>query len=423
MRGTITSRSAIVWILTGLNLFNYLDRYVVTAVSPKIQESLDLSDFQIGIVLSAFMLGYFLTSPVFGWLGDRGPRRGLIAAGVLLWSLATAASGLARGFWAMVATRLFVGVGEASYATISPTIIDDLTTPATKSRWLSLFFAAIPVGSAAGFALGGFLEHHWGWRSAFFVAGLPGILLALLVSRIAEPARTARVEGTGDREAPRGGAKARTSGYGALLRIPAYRSAVLGYTAYTFALGGFAAWAPKYLYAVLRMELRTADFWFGALLAAAGFAGTAAGGWLGDAFPGADRVRANLRVCAIVTLLAAPLAALCLVAGSPVAFFAAFGATAFLLFTATAPVNAVILQSVPPSLRATAMAMSIFTIHLLGDLISPPLIGAVSDAAGSLRTAMFVLPVAIAVGAAIWGIGSATTTAAAPKVEAPGLGA
>ncbi|MGZ3475820.1 MAG: MFS transporter, partial [Polyangiales bacterium] len=156
--------TTILALLTALNFLNYVDRYLVAAVSPKFQEELHLSDFQTGLAISAFMVGYFATSPIFGKLGDRGGRRTvLVAVGVALWSAATALSGLAQGATSLVLARVFVGVGEASYATLAPTIIDDLAPADKKNRWLAIFYVATPVGSALGYLLGGFLDHHYGW--------------------------------------------------------------------------------------------------------------------------------------------------------------------------------------------------------------------------------------------------------------------
>jgi MFS family permease len=399
----IRSRLAIVWLLTGINLFNYLDRYVVNAVSPRIQSSFALSDSRTGWVMSAFMLGYFLTSPAFGALGDRRQRKGLIAGGVLVWSLATAASGLAGGFVSLLAARIVVGVGEACDATLSPTIIDDLTSPAFKSRGLAIFYAAMPVGAALGYIAGGQLEHLFGWRSAFYLVAAPGLVLGLLVLLMDEPARRASTE-----DAPRAGFRIRR-----LLAIPMYRDAVLGYVAYTFGLGAFAAWAPRYLEERLSLPLRTADLWLGGILAVTGFAGTLVGGVIADRWPGADRVAANLKVCAVFTALAVPFALATLLTGSAAVFFAATGAAEFFLFVSTAPVNAALLGSVPRELRASAMATSIFAIHLFGDLVSPPVVGKISDlvraaatqdmeAGHSLRAAMLVLPAVIALGAGLW---------------------
>src|SRR4051794_29355778 len=159
------------------------------AVGPRFQAEFGLSDGELGLVETAFMIGYMLTSPIFGSLGDRRSRKGLIAAGVAIWSAATVISGMTHGIVSMFAARVAVGVGEASYATLSPTIIDDLAPPASKSRYLTIFYAAIPVGAALGYVLGGILEPRFGWRSAFFIAGGPGVLLAAVTLLIAEPAR------------------------------------------------------------------------------------------------------------------------------------------------------------------------------------------------------------------------------------------
>lgn len=403
----IQSRPAIVAILTALNLVNYLDRFLVMAVSPRIQESLGLDDAQVGWVATAFMLGYFVTSPIFGYLGDRYPRKGLIAAGVAIWSLATVLSGLAPTYGAMLAARVAVGVGEASYATLSPTIIDDISTSSSKNRMLAIFYVAIPVGSALGFIVGGLLEHRFGWRSAFFIAGGPGMLLALVTLLLREPARA---EIAKDDEARGRGA------YAELARSPQYVFTVLGYVAQTFALGGFTAWAAPFLYRKLCLELHRADSYFGAITVVTGLAGTALGGVLADRWPGADRAQAYLRLCAWTSIVAAPIALIALLMPSAGGFLVALAVCELAVFTSVPPVNAAILQSVRPALRATAMAASIFMIHLLGDLVSPPLIGRISDGFGDARTfcggaaglqvGMYFLPAALALSGLAWFAGS-----------------
>jgi len=395
--GLIRSRGAIIGLLTGLNLFNYLDRYVVTAVSPRIQETFRLSNLRTGLVLSAFMIGYFLTSPIFGTLGDRHRRRGLIFLGVAAWSIATAASGFATSFWQLLAARVLVGVGEASYATLAPTIIGDLTTPQTRNRWLALFYGAIPVGSAAGYAAGGLLEKAFGdWRQVFYVAAGPGLALGIAMLFVAEPPRAA------SRPPPTGLASVRE-----LFANPIWRAAVLGDVAFTFATGGFAAWAPNYLLSTLSMPLERADRWIGRILAIAGLVGTAFGGWLADKMTRGDPSRDALRFCAIFTLPAVPFVLVCLLASKPVGFFLAFCATGMLLFVSTAPLGSALLGSVPLELRAQGMALSIFATHLLGDLVSPPLIGLAADLAGDLRSALLVLiPGAIATSGMLWWWGS-----------------
>lgn len=395
---TLRSPAAILALLTLLNFVNYLDRFLVTAVAPKIQDELGMSNAAIGLITSAFMFGYFLTSPAFGWLGDRHRRKGLIAAGVAVWSLATAASGLAASFGAMFVARVFVGIGEASYASLAPTIIDDIAPAEKKNRYLAIFYLATPVGSALGFILGGLLEHRYGWRNAFFVAGGPGALLALATLIIHEPER---------RRAK--AAKAAASPYPVLARHRLYVLAVGGYVAQTFALGGFVAWAPQYLTRALGMELHEADFWLGAVAVATGFAGTGVGGYWADRMRG-DRVIVCIRICAISSVLATPFAALCLMMRAPASFFVVAALCELSLFLSVAPINAAVMGSVPAWVRASAMAVSIFAIHLLGDLISPPLIGAIADAAGGggdgIRLGMYLTPAAFAVSAVVWIVGA-----------------
>ena len=175
--------------LTGLNLFNYLDRYVLSAVLTPLKAEWNLSDEQLGRLSTVFMLGYFVTSPIFGWLGDRLPRRWLIAAGVFVWSLGTTLSGVAGSFTMLVLFRILVGVGEASYATISPGWIADLWPAPKRNNALTIFYVAIPVGSALGYILGGVIAARWGWRPAFFWAGAPGLVLAVAMLALKEPTR------------------------------------------------------------------------------------------------------------------------------------------------------------------------------------------------------------------------------------------
>lgn len=419
----IKSRYAILALLTALNLINYLDRYIVTAIQPRIQESLGLDDTRIAWVISAFMVGYMITSPIFGRLGDRYQRKALIAVGVVLWSVATALSGLAGGLAAMLAARVAVGVGEASYATLGPTIIDDVSTPSTKNRYLAVFYAAIPIGSALGFIAGGWLESRYSWRTAFYVAGVPGVVLALTALLIKEPERSAGAR-----------AEAASAGsievYKSLAKNRIYVLTVAGYIAQTFALGGFTAWATPFLYRKLCMQLDEAAYAFGMITVITGFVGTALGGLLADLWKDEDRLKVALRICAWSSLVAAPLALVALLAPTATGAIIAIGACEVAVFTSVAPTNAAVLGSVPEGMRANAMAASIFAIHALGDLISPSAIGAVSDAlsdqrarcagAAGLQIGMYLLPAALVVSALFWfrGVAVAKSGSRAPAPSA-----
>src|SRR5262245_32138235 len=162
-------------LLTLLNFFNYIDRFILASVLPRVKTDLVLSDFQLGLLSNGFLVAYFLTSPLFGRLGDRGSRTKLVAAGVAAWSVATALAGFARSFGQLFSARAFVGVGEAAYATISPSLMSDYFPKETRGRAFAIFYVAVPVGAAVGFVLGGLIEHAFGWRAAFYAVGFPGI--------------------------------------------------------------------------------------------------------------------------------------------------------------------------------------------------------------------------------------------------------
>src|SRR5262249_51908967 len=231
---------------------------------------------------------YMLTSPIFGTLGDRGKRPRLLAIGVGIWSIATAVGGFARNFIGLFAARAAVGVGEAAYGTVAPALLADYFPKERRGRVFAVFFAAIPIGSAAGYVLGGLIDQQLGWRYAFFIAGAPGVLLALACLTLADPPRGARDEDEGRRTKVEGKSPSSynlrptswIAAYRHLLRNRPYALTVLGYAAYTFALGGLAFWAPTFLERVRGLPKSAATVQFGAIVVATGFIGTFAGGWL-----------------------------------------------------------------------------------------------------------------------------------------------
>ena len=382
-------------VLTVINLLNYLDRYVLSALVESLRRSeLRLSDAQLGLLMTGFVLVYMLASPVFGTLGDRGGRPRLIAAGVAIWSLATALGGFARSFAALFTARSTVGVGEAAYGTIAPALLADAFPREKRGRVFAIFFCAIPVGSALGYVLGGLMDQRFGWRAAFFLAGIPGLLLAALVLRVADPARRP------EEESAVGAPKAGRSRWIELLRNRPYRRVVAGYAAYTFALGALAFWTPAFLERVRGVPRSEATVLFGAIVVATGLAGTFAGGWLGDFFLRRSP-QAYLWVSGASTLAAAPAALVAFTATSRPVYLGAMVVAELLLFASTGPINSAIVNAVPPGRRASAVALSIFAIHLLGDVPSPPLLGAISDAT-SLATAFLLVPAVIALAGVLW---------------------
>jgi MFS transporter, Spinster family, sphingosine-1-phosphate transporter len=391
-------------ILSFINLFNYLDRFLVPALYESLKHSeLRLTDAELGSLMSGFLAVYTLAAPVFGALGDRRSRPRLIAFGVGFWSLATSLSGFAGSYFALLAARASVGIGEAAYATIAPSLLSDYFPIDRRGRVMAIFFCAIPVGSALGYVVGGLMNVHFGWRPAFFVAGIPGLALAVLCLWLRDPPR-----GSQD-AAPSADDSVRAKGarfdikttYLHLVRNRPYVFTVLGYAAYTFALGGLASWMPAFLERVRGMSPDKATVQFGEIVVVTGFVGTFVGGWLGD-YCAKRSKQAYLLVSAIATLVAAPFAWYALTVASSTEYLVCMVMAQLLMFLSTGPINACIVNLVLPNQRATAVALSVFTIHLLGDAISPLLIGAVSDAT-SLGQALKIVPVAIVIAGILWG--------------------
>jgi MFS family permease len=390
------------WLLTIANLLNYLDRYIISSVAPKIEAEFGLTHAQTGLVMSAFMVGYMVTSPFFGWLGDRFNRPKLMSLGIFVWSLATALSGYVQSYIPLLLSRVVVGVGEASYATISPSYIRDrLRDERLVNRAMAFFYTAIPIGAAAGYMWGGYMAEHYDWRLAFYIGALPGLVLGVFVYRMLEPER---ILADGVKSATHETLKESIK---SLLSNRTYRLTVFGYTAHTFGLGGFAAWAPHYSATALGSTLAQASFKIGAITVVAGVIGTILGGRLGDKFlgtrekSGIEAAQAFNRFCAITSVVAFPFAIWMLFASTLDQFIIAMFFVQVAMFGAVAPINTATLAAVSPSVAASAFAVQIFIIHALGDVISPPLVGWLADRI-PMNQAMVVLAVAVLISAAFW---------------------
>src|SRR5262245_10317389 len=353
-------------VVTLLNFLNYIDRYIIAAVLPRMQAELDLTNTQAGLLATAFLVSYFVTSPVFGVFGDRMSRTRLMAVGVGAWSIATAATGMMRTFGQLMMARSCVGIGEAAYGTISPALLSDYFPRSERGRAFAIFYVAIPVGAAVGYLAGGIIEPALGWRAAFYLVGLPGILMASLALTIPDPIR-----GATEDSAPPMRESVRTTLLG-FSRNFAYSGTVLGYAAYTFAISGLAFWMPEYLERVRGITLSQANFVVASVTVVAGLLGTFAGGYLGD-FLSTRMKHGQLWICGLSSLAAIAPTFFALTVPSAPAYVMWLFLAELLLFLSTGPVNVVIVNVVPIGARAMAMAVSIFTIHLLGDAISPPI--------------------------------------------------
>jgi MFS family permease len=384
---------AAIVLLTAMNLLNYIDRFVLPAVIETVRRDIPMSDTEQGFALASFILVYMVAAPVFGRLGERVSRTRIIAVGVALWSLATAAAGFAQSYGALLAARSLVGIGEAAYATLAPALIGDYFPEAKRGRVMTLFYLAIPIGSALGYVLGGQLAHAFSWRVAFFAVGGPGLLLAAAALAIREPPR-----GQFDREP--GEVLPLGATLRALARNRVYVWTVAGYTAYTFALGGLAQWMPTYLMRVRHLDGAEANTLFGAVTVLAGLAGTAVGGALAESLRGRVR-QPYLWVSGVSTLLAAPVALLAFRLESTTGLWSAIATAEFLVFMSTGPINTVLVNCVGATMRSTAFAFSILLTHLLGDALSPSLIGVASDRT-SLQSAVLLVPLTFLLAGFFW---------------------
>ena len=363
-------------VLTGINVLNYVDRYLLAALLPLIVKALDISKFRAGLLAGSFIVVYSAVSPAMGWLGDRYRRLRLAAVGVVIWSAATFASGLAPTFFLLLLARAVVGVGEASYSVVTPSLIADLYPAERRGRALAVFYSALAVGPALGYIVGGWIGKGYGWRYGFFVGGGPGFLLALTLLLLAEPQR-----GRFDHDKVAAVPLTLRKALDALQARPSYFFNTAAQTIYTFTMGGLAYWMPFYYVQERHLDLERANFTFGAILLLAGFIGVLAGGQLGDRlarrYPGAHF---SFSGWALVASL--PFTAVAILAPRPVIFWPAMFMTLLLLFLNTGPLNAAMANVLPPDLRARGFAFYTVAIHLLGDAISPPLIGLAADHVG-----------------------------------------
>jgi len=407
-RSSTEARAALALLLL-INLFNYIDRYLLAAVMPRIEKAFFSSPEHTesivlhlvakfehtfgftprlalgGLLSSAFMVTYMTASPWFGRLAERKSRWMLIGAGVGLWSLASGASGLAATFLILLVTRCFVGIGEAAYGPVAPASIADFYPVSVRGKVLTWFYSALPIGSALGYVLGeqiskssigdlgarllGFSFESWRW--AFYLVTPPGLILALWCLFKRDPPR-----GQADAIASLNGKAVRWKDYFIFFQTPSYVLCCLGMTCMTFAMGGIAVWMPYYL------EHRPGVHGFptsafGGILLVTGLFGTLLGGIAGDKlrnrFGGAYFV-----VSGIPMVIGFPVVWMVTAATFPWIWAYIFVAC-FCLFFNTAPTNTILANVTHPAMRAAGYALNILMIHALGDVLSPFLIGLISD--------------------------------------------
>lgn len=391
-------------VLFGINLMNFFDRQIAGALGEPIRVEFGLNDTQLGLVATVFTLVYAAVGVPLGRLTDNWLRTRLIAIGVTFWSVLTAASGFAWNYTSFLLTRIGVGIGEASCAPAGQSLIGDLYPPERRARAMAIFMLGLPFGLFGAYMLSGVIGQKWGWRAAFFVACVPGLLLAVLALFIREPSRGA-VEARTSLALP-------VSPYRSVLRIKTMWWIVLSGLLFNFNSYAVNVFQTPFLQRFHELGLKDANTISAVSLGLTGAIGLLVGGWLGDRLR-VTRANGRVLVAAVALLLAAPCVFMALQQpkGGIVVFTILMGASSALSFAYYSTVYSAIQDVVAPNLRGTAVSLYFFAMYVLGASFGSTIMGALSDhfahqamlsagatemaapfRAAGLHSAMYVIP-------------------------------
>jgi MFS family permease len=386
MKRERSSAQLALWILFAINAMNFFDRQILGAVGEAVRREWAMSDRAMGALGTAFTLLYAFVGVPLGRLADRAGRKWILSAGVFVWSLTTVASGFARNFWQLFALRLGVGVGEASCAPASASLIGDLFPANRRARALSIFMLGLPIGVALSFAVSGTIARSYGWRSAFYVAGVPGLLCAVAALFIREPRRGAtEAHNIGER-------KRDGSPYRLVLSIPTMRWLIISGALHNFNMYAIGSFLTPYLMRYHGADIRSANFVSMVVYGLSGAPGLLLGGILGDAIM-KRRANGRLLVGALAILGSVPFLFLALgrTGGDMLGFMILMGTGCALMYAYYSTVYSTIQDVIEPSLRGTAMALYFFAMYVLGASLGPYGTGLISD--------LFTARAAVAAGA------------------------
>ena len=415
------------FVLTAINLLNYMDRYVPSSVKELIKEDLHLTDAETAYPLTGMILVYMIVSPIFGHIADKqlADRRLILCLSIAFWSIATAAAGLANDLWSLVILRSLVGVGEAAYVVIATPMLADMFPPQERNIVLGIFYMAIPVGAALGFLLGGTLGSLLSWRYAFLICGIPGLFVSFSTLYLKDPGmgandkhitfhspRTLRneVKQSSSSFTPRDTDSQETvvrtawTDYKEILSNVCFLLCLAGITANCFAAGALADWLPTFFARYHGYSLSSAGLVCGAATVIGGIGGMFLGAWA------ADRYKYTIKSSyfffpALFSIPAAITATIAIHIDSDIMASLLVIIAQLFMWTYTSPIGALSIQCLHPSLRARSVGLQIFIQHILGDVISPPIVGSISDASGSLRAGIQILPIAIGLCSVFWFLG------------------
>jgi len=376
------------WVMFGINFLNYLDRYVMTGAANQVAKELHFDLSGIGYITSAFLIVYTLCALPMGIWADRARRKDVVATSVALWSLATATTALATNFWTLFLSRMVLGVGEAGYYPAGTALLSDYFNRARRSRIMSWWNCAQLFGILGGYGLGGTLAglYMGGWRLAFLLTSVPGLVLAFLMWRVREPRRNQADEEASEIEhAPASDLTTEhvvvvprqvLAQFRSLLRIPTLVVLILMQIFAYFVLVVNTVFLPVYLQQkdTFALTPSLAGLYSGGVIVLAGIVGMVLGGYMADVL---NRRHAGARVlvCGIGFLLSAPSFALSVTTRSLPIFTVFFALTTLLLTIYTGPCTAATQDVVPSTLRASAVSLTMLVAHMLGDAFAPSIVG------------------------------------------------
>ncbi|MBK9152864.1 MAG: MFS transporter [Chloracidobacterium sp.] len=377
MSNSSISRTA-VWyaliVLFAINTMNFFDRQILGAVGEPVRKEFGLSDASLGLLGTAFTLLYAFVGVPLGALADKIGRKGILSAGVFVWSLLTAASGVAQSYWQIFALRLGVGVGEASCAPASASLIGDLFPANWRAKAMAIFMLGLPVGVALSFAVSGTIAKEYGWRAAFLVAGIPGILCAVAVLFIREPHR-----GASETHAI-GGQRREGSPYLNVLRSPTMIWIILSGAVHNFNMYAIGSFLTPFLMRSHGLDIQQANFVSMLVYGLMGAPGLLIGGLIGDwAMKRRKDGRMLLGAGAIFLSVPTVYFALGVSKGSTTLFLALMGTACALMYFYYSTVYSTIQDVTEPASRGTAMAVYFFAMYVLGASLGPYGTGLLSD--------------------------------------------
>ncbi|HEX6552675.1 MAG TPA: MFS transporter [Ktedonobacteraceae bacterium] len=371
-------------VLFAVNILNYADRYILSAILPSIEHDFKISDTQGGLLFSSFLIVYAVATLPLGLWADRSIRKNIVALCVGIWSFATVLAGFAQNLLQLFSLRAVLGIGEAGYAPATLSLLGDFFSKSHRARVLSYWSIGTLIGAAIGVSLGGRVADTLGWRWAFYIVGIPGLIAAFLAWRMTEPAR-----GSFDHEASPSDEANTALAHGSigndfrgvikyLSKIPTYWVLVSALVFSFFTIGGTSLWLTTYLTRDFGLSLTKAGSISGIVLICSGLVGTVLGGWLADLVQ-RRHPEGRLFVSMLGFLVGAPLVLLAFFIHTLPLFVAVFVVAAISLNFCTGPLNAVMQDVIHPNMRATAVGLALLLAHILGDAAAPTIIGLISD--------------------------------------------